>query len=199
MKMALNLFMQNGGLTIVETGTAKHTDDAGAGRSTDALSDFAEKYSKDFQTVDIFAGETRRISEDLIKSKKGKVSFIQSDSVVFLQGFEKSIDFLYLDSYDYPAHQVAMAYNKNFNIGWQLANEASYEDVLARCESIIRPCQEHCLKEMQTAYDKLPAGAPILIDDSSLAGGGKSRLAKSWLLERGHRCIYDQYQTLWVK
>lgn len=199
LKMSLNLMLQNNGKVIVETGTAKEWDDVGAGRSTDALSVFAAKYDIDFYTVDIFSGQLRKKSEDRILKNGGKVTFVESDSVEFLQNFDKTIDFLYLDSYDFPAAAVAKAYAPDFNHGWKLANEAEFNDVIEKCGSIIAPCQEHCLKELQAAYEKLTPGAPILIDDSSLAGGGKSRMAKEWLLERSHKCIYDEYQSLWVK
>lgn len=198
-KIALNVFLQNKGKIIVETGTTKFSDDWGAGNSTYMLADFAQHYNIEFYSVDIISGENRLKTEAAIHTNNGKVRFIESDSIKFLNEFGDKIDFLYLDSFDYPDHAIAMKYGSEYNDGWKKAYSAPYREFLDKHESILLPCQNHCFYELLAAYPKLSIGCPILIDDSILPGGGKSRLAKEWLAKNGNKCLLDAYQTLWIK
>ena len=52
-KAALNLFLQNGGMNIVETGTTRQLNDWGAGYSTYLFGAVAALFEKHVWTVDI--------------------------------------------------------------------------------------------------------------------------------------------------
>ena len=89
--------------TIVETGTARGgVKDIGAGASSYIFSDYIRRYGGTFYSVDID-------SEALVNAQKDfdivpeNAHFVCADSVDFLHAFPESIDFLYLDSYDYDS------------------------------------------------------------------------------------------------
>jgi len=100
-KVALNLLLQNGGKTIVETGTMRMHDDPG-GCGTLLFGDFCQKYDKQLFTVDnnpkhmeTSKHETREFRENIV--------YILADSAKYLKLFYPKIDLLYLDSMDCPA------------------------------------------------------------------------------------------------
>jgi predicted O-methyltransferase YrrM len=100
MKMAMNLFLQNGGNIIVETGTQRVIDDPG-GCSTLLFSVFAARYGKEFYTVDNVERHMD-VAKQATEKYKDSVQYILSDSVKFLREFDQTIDLLYLDSMDCP-------------------------------------------------------------------------------------------------
>ena len=57
------------------------------------------------------------------------------------------------------------------------------------------PSQDHCLKEVMAAEDKLTDKSIIMIDDCNVPGGGKGKLAieylrsKGWLLHRNYHQV----------
>jgi len=61
------------------------------------------------------------------------------------------------------------------------------------------PSQEHHLKEIIAAYDKLSSHCVVVIDDCSLPEGGKGGLAIPFLVDRGWEIIYDGYQVVLVR
>lgn len=170
MKTALNLFLQNGGKTIVETGCFRMDNDWGAGMSTLIFADIANKYEKDVYTIDISLQNLNIAREIIHKNiQHGRpLVYMDKDSIKALKTFGTQIDFLYLDSLDF-----------DFN-----TPDAS---------------QEHCLNELKAAYDKLSDKAVVLMDDNNLPGGGKPAKAKLWLQEQGWKCILDYHQTLWIR
>lgn len=99
-KAALNLFLQNNGQLIVETGTQRMKDDPG-GCSTTLFGAFCKKYGKKLITVD---NNPRHIdiSEECTKEFKDYITYVLMDSIKFLKRFDKKIDLLYLDSLDCP-------------------------------------------------------------------------------------------------
>jgi hypothetical protein len=60
-------------------------------------------------------------------------------------------------------------------------------------------CQEHNLNEFKTAEHLLHSHSVVLIDDNDMDNGGKSKLTKIYLAERGWRCILDFCQTVWIR
>jgi len=60
-------------------------------------------------------------------------------------------------------------------------------------------CQEHNLKEFKAVEHLLHDKSLVLIDDNDMENGGKSRLTKAYLQEKGWRCVLDLCQTLWMK
>src|SRR3990167_7853648 len=101
MKVAINLFIQNGGSLILETGCQRQLEDWGAGCSTTVFGTVAQKYQKFLITVDNnekHLGIAQEITLDLASFIKYELS----NSVTYLNRFVDKIDLLYLDSWDYP-------------------------------------------------------------------------------------------------
>jgi len=169
-KIALNLFLQRGGEIIVETGTQRQKDDWGGGCSTTIFGDFCKKYGKHLHTVD-----NNQLNLGIAREEtdefKDFITYELSDSVDFLKHFDPPIDLLYLDSLDCKENPA----------------DCNLE------------AQEHVVNELKVAYNKLSDKAIILIDDNLFANGGKTRLAKEWLKNRGWTCLMDYKQTLWIR
>lgn len=89
---------------ILETGTARNgrSNFKGDGGSTILFGEWIERYGGELYSIDIDKNNLLQASDGL-KDQTGRVYFIQSDSIKFLKTFNKPIDFLYLDSYDYDA------------------------------------------------------------------------------------------------
>ena len=157
--------------TLVETGTARLglAKTKGDGASTIVFGLWAQRHGAHLHSVDIDAqaiDESRRaVSEmDLIDS----VSFHVSDSVAFLESFQDPVDFLYLDSYDYDRHDVAV----------QKASQA------------------HHLAEFLAITDRLHEASVVLIDDCGVPGGGKGKLVIEHMRANGWQILMDSYQVL---
>ncbi|CAG9320259.1 unnamed protein product [Blepharisma stoltei] len=58
--------------------------------------------------------------------------------------------------------------------------------------------QEHSLKEIKAAYGKLHEHSIILLDDCTLPGGGKCKLAAEFLLKNGWEKLIDSYQMVFI-
>lgn len=200
MKAALNLFMQNNGSTIVETGCCRAKDDWGAGLSTVMFGDFCTTYNKKIFTVDI-SESNMQICKQLTLEYNNVINYNVNDSVAFLKNFKNTIDLLYLDSYDYPYGELLEVYGGKLNIdnAIKILKSMSDEEIVQKHWSIIKDSQEHCLNELLASLDKLAHKCAILIDDCDLPGGGKGRLAKDWLLKNNYTCVLDLYQSLWLR
>lgn len=110
------------------------------------------------------------VSKECTMEFKDHITYVLSDSVEFLQRFSEPIDLLYLDSLDCPV------------------------------EGDATEAQEHSLRELKAAYKNLHKGSLLIIDDNNFPNGGKSRLAKYFLLRtKEWLCILDYAQTLWQK
>lgn len=199
-KAALNLLLQNNGTNIVETGCCRFPEDWGAGLSTVMFGDFCKHYDKKLYTVDLSA-ENINTCKNLTKEYSDNISYHVNDSVDFLTSFDQTIDFLYLDSYDYPYGELLELYGGKTNIdkAIEILGSMSDEEIVDKHGAIIAGSQEHCLKELLAALPHMHDKTPILIDDCALPGGGKGRTAKDWLLANRYVCILDLYQTLWIK
>jgi len=124
---ALRLISERNVQIIVETGTARcgDTNFDGDGGSTILFAHWAYNHNAQFYSVD--NNETHiEIASKVVVPYKNNISFALSDSAIFLQNFDKQIDFLYLDSWDYsekdplPAQihnlkEVMAAYDKLTN------------------------------------------------------------------------------------
>lgn len=169
LKIALNLFLQNNGKLIVETGTQRMKDDGG-GSSTTFFGAFCKRYNKYLVTVDNDK-EHLEISRKLTKEYEDYITYILKDSIEFLNNFNEPIDLLYLDSMDCPSPP---------------------EDAINS--------QIHQLNEVKAIIHKMRVGSLILLDDNDWENGGKTRLAKQFLLGTGDwRCIIDREQSLWER
>ena len=159
---------------LVETGVARygmlHTKSDGA--STIVFGLWAKHhnallYSVDIDKEAVAKGQQAVDQMDISRN----VMLHVSDSVNYLDAFQKNIDFLYLDSYDYDPKDI-------------LIQKAS---------------QEHHLKEIKAAKDKLHDNSIVLIDDCHLSGGGKGKLAIKYLTNAGWKIDMNKYQVLLIK
>jgi len=172
-KVALNILLQRGGTNIVETGTIRMKDDWGGGMSTLLLGDFCKHYDKHLWTVDIDPNAIE-VCKEITADFKDHITYVVSDSIAFLKGFDQKIDFLYLDSLDCPEYL-----------------EANSPDLIVT--------QQHQLNELKAAWDKLTDNPVVLLDDNRWENGGKTKLTNAFLKEKGWLCLIDYQQSLWVK
>ena len=131
------------------------------------------------------------------------LKLVEADSVEFLQTLpdDSRIDLLYLDSFDYPYGKILEKYGGREDIkkAIDIVQFMSDDEIVSKHLDIINDSQEHCLNEIKAALPFLHDQTPVLIDDGDLPGGGKPRLAKLFLAEKGYTCVAESYQTLWIK
>ncbi len=159
---------------LVETGAARygmlHTKSDGA--STIVFGLWAKHHNAQLYSVDIdkeAIAKGQQAVDQMSISENVKLNI--SDSISYLDTFQENIDFLYLDSYDYN--------NKDI--------------------SIQKASQEHHLKEIKAAENKLHDQSIVLIDDCRLPGGGKGKLAIEYLTHSGWKIDMNKYQVLLIK
>jgi predicted O-methyltransferase YrrM len=58
--------------------------------------------------------------------------------------------------------------------------------------------QEHHLKEINAAYDKLHARSIVMMDDCTLPGGGKCKLVDEFLTAKGWTRVFNSYQIIYL-
>ena len=203
-KTAMNLFTQQDGRVIVETGCARIPNDWGGGLSTLMFGKFCELYGNDSHlwTVDI-SFTNIAACKSITREFEDYITYATSDSVIFLETWTgDKIDFLYLDSFDYPYWEMIKKMGRTQGDVETENRERGQEfeaETVASWSNLIDPCQIHCLNELNAALPHLHDKTIILIDDNALAGGGKSRVAKERLIELGWTCLLDWQQTLWIK
>lgn len=169
-RIALNLLSQQKGHNIVETGTTRQVDDYGAGYSTYIFANFVEMYGGKITTIDIDP-KNMEVCKEITKEFADKINYVVSDSLFALTKIEEPIDLLYLDSLDTPI--------------------PDNEDA--------RLAQEHNLKEFKLVEHLLHKDSIVLIDDNDFVNGGKARLTKKYLAEKGWRLLINFQQSLWIK
>lgn len=159
--------------TIVETGTSREglRGAKSNGAATIVFGKWAKENGAFVHSVDI--------SEDSVKNAQAEVDrqnlqdFVQiyhSDSLAFLEDFDKTVDVLYLDSYDY-------------------SNDPEVQ----------KKSQQHHLEEFQRIEDQLHDNSIVLIDDCDLPNGGKGKLVIAYMLDRGWKILEESYQVLLVR
>lgn len=158
---------------IVETGTTRMKDDWGAGMATLVFGDFCSQFNHHLFTVDIDP-DALYICQDITKDFSTFISYVENDSVAFLKGFNQTIDLLYLDSMDCPEYD-------------------------APTSTHLIQSQIHQLLELEAAWDKLSSDPIILLDDNQFENGGKTRLSKVFLKERGFTEVMSGKQSLWIR
>lgn len=171
-RVALNLLYQNASNPfIVETGTVRMADDWGAGYSTFIFGRFLKTLGRgEIVTIDI-SQDNIKVCQSVTESFKEHIRYVVDDSLEALKRIDKPIDLLYLDSLDTP-------------IG-------DSEDAV--------PAQEHNLKEFKLVEHLLHDKSIVLIDDNAFANGGKAKLTKKYLKEKGWRVLLNGHQSLWIK
>jgi len=154
---------------VVETGTARggHMAFTGDGGFTIIFGLWASLNKAHLYSVDISAQGIEN-AKTMVKPYMDYITFVEDDSVHFLKEFDQTIDFLYLDSFDYEKNNPL-------------------------------PSQEHHLKEIEAAYDKLKPESIVMIDDCDLPGGGKGKLVINFLTARGWKVVFKSYQVILVR
>lgn len=168
-KAALGLFLQLGGGNIVETGTLRAENQWADGCSTLIFAETLKEFNAGhLWTVDI-SPVNIAVAKAVTCHAVDKVTYVVEDSLKFIENFEREIDLLYLDSFDWD-----------------------------NTEPLMTQSQQHQLLEIQAAFPKLKPSSIVLLDDNALPGGGKAVLSKQFLAEHGFTCILDYYQSLWI-
>jgi hypothetical protein len=122
-----------------------------------------------FLTTIDISQENIEACKEVTKEFAPYIGYINMDSHIALRSLVLPIDLLYLDSLDAPETGDA--------------TEA----------------QKHNLQEFKIAEPMLHEGSIILIDDNDMENGGKSKLTKEYLVQKGYKLILDYVQTLWMK
>jgi hypothetical protein len=150
-------------IIIVETGCIRGTSEEskfGDGWSTLNWDYYAKKTESKVYVVDI--SEQHLNESKKIVPPSEYVEYTQDDSVHYLQEFDKKIDLLFLDSFDYCGD-----------------------------EENVRACHNHSLNEVKAAWDKLNDHCFILIDDVfDDQWEGKGKLTIPYLLSNGFELVY---------
>ena len=173
-RRAMELMDERKASVLVETGVARYgmLNTKSDGASTIVFGLWAKHNNALLYSVDIDKEAITKGQQAVDKMGiDSSVSLKVSDSVNYLDAFQKNIDFLYLDSYDYS--------NKDLTI-----QKAS---------------QEHHLKEIKAVEDKLHDNSIVLIDDCRLSGGGKGKLVIEYLTKSGWKIDMNKYQVLLIK
>lgn len=159
-------------IVIVETGCIRNTTDEskfGDGWSTLNWEYYCKKTNSVTYVVDI--DENHLFKAKQVVPESAYIHYTKQDSIEYLQSFDKKIDLLFLDSYDYCGPE----------------------------ENIIK-CHNHCLSEVIAAWDKLNPNCYVLIDDVfDMGWNGKGKLAIPYLLNNGFELIYYKSQQALLK
>lgn len=204
-KAALNLWLQSGGQTIVETGCVRREHDFGAGYSTVLFGEVTSRYGGLLWSIDNDPAHLQ-VAARLAQPFASHCRFLLGDSVDVLERqlvqqpeFSGRIDLLYLDSFDYPTQRLEERLMFSEQSAASRAGGAyDHDQIAAEHADLVDPPQRHCLAELNAAWPMLHGDSIVLIDDNRLPGGGKSRLAKRRLAELGWRCVLDSQQSLWL-
>ncbi len=158
---------------LVETGTSRQglKGVKGDGASTILFGKWAKQNGAFLYSVDINQESVIGAQNEVdLQNLSQNVRVYCSDSLAFLKDFEKPVDFLYLDSYDYS------------------------KDPIVQVKS-----QEHHLSEFKAIENRLHKDSIVLIDDCRLPNGGKGKLAVEYMLQNDWKILLDKYQILLVR
>ena len=138
-KTALNLYLQQDGKVIVETGCARQHGDYGAGLSSLLFCDFLSRYGGHLWSIDI-SDANLKVCADITKEFESFRTLISGDSAVKLSSLNqdpnfanKKIDLLYLDSWDYPYGDLLNLYGGQVDIdkAVKILDSLSEKEVMA--------------------------------------------------------------------
>ena len=173
-KLSLKLLRQIKATTIVETGTSREglKGAKSNGAATIVFGKWAKENGAFLHSVDISEESVINAQKEVDRQELQAVIKIHlSDSLEFLRTFDQTVDFLYLDSYDY-----------------------SHTDV-----EIQKKSQEHHLLEFQAIEGHLHEKSIVLIDDCDLPNGGKGKSVIAYMLQHGWKILVESYQVLLVR
>lgn len=174
LREVLRLLDERGATMLVETGVARMglEKSKSDGASTIVFGLWAKQNNAHLYAVDIDPEATERAGgavNDMGISDN--VTLVTSDSVAYLDEFTDSVDFLYLDSYDYHKTDTAI----------QTAS------------------QDHHMKEIKAIEGCLHDDTVILIDDCDMPNGGKGKLVIERLTAQGWKVHMSEYQVILVR
>ncbi len=155
---------------IIETGTSREglKGARSQGAATIVFGKWAQKNNAILHSVDISLDSVKVAQSEVECQGLNKQVIIHlSDSIEFLKNFDQTVDFLYLDSFDYGD-------NPEIQLKSQL----------------------HHLNEFKAIERKLHKDSIVLIDDCNLPGGGKGKLAIEYMLQNSWVPIIQKYQVL---
>ncbi len=173
LREVLRLLDERNAKVLLETGVARMglEKSKGDGASTIVFGLWAKQNDAHLYSVDIDPDATQRAGEAVAGMElSDHVTLVTSDSVEYLDEFTDSVDFLYLDSYDYHKTDTA----------------------------IQKASQDHHLKEINAIEGCLHDDTVILIDDCDLPNGGKGKLVIQYLTEAGWKVHMSEYQVIMV-
>ena len=173
LREVLRLLDERRAKVLLETGVARMglEKSKGDGASTIVFGLWAKNNDAHLYSVDIDPEATRRAGVAVDAMGLGdSVTLVTSDSVEYLDEFTDTVDFLYLDSYDYHKTDTA----------------------------IQKASQDHHLKEINAIEGCLHDDTVILIDDCDLPNGGKGKLVIQYLTEAGWKVHMSEYQVIMV-
>jgi predicted O-methyltransferase YrrM len=98
-----------------------------------------------------------------------RIEYVVDDSLQALALLDEKIDLIYLDSLDTPGKGNASS------------------------------AQLHNLKEFKIVEPLLHEKSIVLLDDNDFTNGGKSRMTKHYLQEKGWRVLLNMKQSLWIR
>ena len=150
-------------IIIVETGCIRNTTEEskfGDGWSTLNWEYYAKQTNSKVYVVDIDENHINQSKKIVPYSEY--VEYTKDDSIHYLIGFDKKIDLLFIDSFDYCGD-----------------------------EENIKACHNHSLNEIKAAWNKLQENCFVLIDDVfNDQWAGKGELSIPYLLENGFKLVY---------
>ena len=114
-------------------------------------------------------GDNMEVCRAVTREFEELINYVVEDSLTALTKITEPIDLLYLDSLDTP-----------------LEGDAT-------------KAQEHNLKEFKIVEHLLHDKSVVLLDDNFFENGGKTRLTKKYLHEKGWKLLFNSQQSLWVK
>ena len=173
-RLCMNLMEERNAKVLVETGVARKglRNTKYDGASTIVFGLWSKLHDAYLYSVDIDPIAVEEARKEVEKNELSQVVELHvSDSVAYLQRFKQKVDFLYLDSYDYPKHD--------------------------RAEQIAS--QEHHLKEIKAIENQFHDKTVILIDDCDKPGGGKGKLVIDYMKSKEWKVIYKGYQVILSK
>ena len=174
LREVLRLMEERDATILLETGVARMglEKSKGDGASTIVFGLWAKQHDAHLYSVDIDPEATERAGQAVSKMELSEnVTLVTSDSVAYLDDFTDTVDFLYLDSYDYHKTDTAI----------QTAS------------------QEHHLKEIKAIEGCLHDDTVILIDDGGQPNGGKGKLVIERLTANGWKVHMAEYQVILVR
>lgn len=168
-RRAIQLMEERGARVLVETGTARGGENNFEGDGGSTII-FADWASKHDAYLYSVDIDKRAIEE----AKQATTSF------------SKSVGLLQIDSVkllqQFPG-KIDFLYLDSFD--FEVSNP--------------KPSQEHHLKEIKAAYDKLTNQSVVMIDDCALPEGGKGKEVIAFLLDKGWIILEEGYQVIMVK